>query len=82
MSRVIFVKIFQFSSWLFGHLGNRLDEKAKVNSKFTTSQTSKQKITIHLLPDISRSKGNQAMKFGQLIRYNVRNIFLQKSIRK
>ena len=33
MSRVIFVKIFQFSSWLFGHLGNRLDEKAKVNSK-------------------------------------------------
>ena len=26
-----------------------------------------------------RSEGNQAMKFGQLIKYNVRNIFLQKS---
>ena len=28
------------------------------------------------LPNISRSKGNQTMKFGQLIEYN-RNIFLQ-----
>ena len=26
--------------------------------------------------NISRSKGNQAMKFSQLIAYNVRNIFL------
>ena len=32
-----------------------------------TSQTGKQIITIHVLPDISRSKGSQAMKFGQLI---------------
>ena len=31
------------------------------------SQTGQQTITIHILPDISRSKGNQAMKFGQLI---------------
>ena len=28
--------------------------------------------------NISRSKGNQAMKFGQLINYNVRNFFFQK----
>ena len=27
------------------------------------------------MPDISKSKGNQAMKFGQLIEYNVRSIF-------
>ena len=32
-----------------------------------TSQTGKQISTIHVLPNISRSKGNQAMKFGQLI---------------
>ena len=32
-----------------------------------TSQTGKQIITIHVLPNIPRSKGNQAMKFGQLI---------------
>ena len=29
--------------------------------------------------NISRSKGNQAMKYGQSIEYNMRNIFLEKS---
>ena len=29
-----------------------------------------------------RNKGNQAMKFGQLIRYNMRNIFVEKSYPK
>ena len=46
------------------------------------SQPWKQTIIVHILPNISRSKGNQAMKFGQLIEYNVRNILLQKSCRK
>ena len=36
-------------------------------------------IAIHILRDISRSKGNQAMKLGQLKEYNMRNIFLEKS---
>ena len=35
-------------------------------------------MTIH----ISRSKGNQTMKFGQLIKDNKRNIFLQTLFRK
>ena len=42
-------------------------------------QPGQQTIVIHILPDISRSKGNQAMKFGQLIEYNMKNIFLEKS---
>ena len=42
-----------------------------------TSQLGSQTIAIHILPDISQSKGNQTMKFGQLIEYK-RNIFLQK----
>ena len=42
------------------------------------SQTGEQIITIHILPGISRSKGNQRMNFGQLIAYNMRNIFLEK----
>ena len=42
-----------------------------------TSQTRKQIITIHILPNISRSKGNQAIKFGRLIKYWVENIFLK-----
>ena len=31
-----------------------------------TSQTGQQLITIDILPNISKSKGNQAMKFGHL----------------
>ena len=34
---------------------------------------------MHTLPNISRSKGNQAMKFGLLTEYNLRNIFAEKS---
>ena len=32
-----------------------------------TSQAGQQIITIHILPNISRTEGNQTMKFGQLI---------------
>ena len=38
--------------------------------------------TVHILPNILRSKGNQTRKFGQLIEYNVRNIFLEISYTK
>ena len=43
-----------------------------------TSQTGKQIITIDILPNISRKKDNQTMKFGHLIDYNMRNILLEK----
>ena len=43
-----------------------------------TSQTGQQITTIHILSNISRSKGNQTMKFGQLIEHSLGNIFLQK----
>ena len=43
-----------------------------------TSQPGKQTIVIHILPNISRSKDNQAMKFGQLIECSMRNIILEK----
>ena len=41
------------------------------------SHPGKQTITILILPDILRSKGNQTMKFGQLIEYDMRNTFLR-----
>ena len=47
-----------------------------------TSQPGQQTIIIHILPNISRSKGNQTMKYGQLIECNMRNIFLEKSFKK
>ena len=41
-----------------------------------TSQTQQQIILLHTLPNISRVKGNQVMKFGQLTTYSVRNVFV------
>ena len=57
-------------------------KKIRLIPKFITTQTGKQTIAIRILPNISRSKGNQTMKFDQLIEYNVRNIFLEKSYTK
>ena len=39
-------------------------------------------VAINISPNISRSKSNKTMKFGQLIEYNMRNIFLEKSYTK
>ena len=46
------------------------------------SQTGAQTITIYILSEYSKSKGNQKMKFDQLIKYSMRNILLQKPWRK
>ena len=35
-----------------------------------------------MLPNISRSKDNQTMKFGQLTEYNMINIFFEKPYTK
>ena len=57
---------------------NSLIRKIRLISEFMTSQRGKQTIAIHILTSISRSKGNQGMKFGQLIEHNIGNIFLEK----
>ena len=44
-----------------------------------TSQDAQQIIIIHILSNMSGSKVNQTTKFGQLIEYNMRNIFIKKS---
>ena len=44
-----------------------------------TWQPGNQKITVHILPNISRNKGNQKLKFGESIEYNMKNIILEKS---
>ena len=46
------------------------------------SQPGSQTIAIYIFTNTSRSKGNQAMKFGQLINYDMRNIFVKKSYPK
>ena len=46
------------------------------------SQPGKQTITMHILPNISRSKGNKAIEFRRLIKYNMRNFFFWKILHK
>ena len=55
---------------------NGLKTKLRLISKFLTTQTGQHIIAIEMFSITSRSKGNQAMKFGQLIKDKVRNIFL------
>ena len=82
--KVLFIfKIFQFFVATFWSCReNGLIRKIKLTSKFMASQPGFQTIAIHILLNISQSKGNQTMKFGQLIEYNKRNVFLQKLWRK
>ena len=46
-----------------------------------TSQPGIPAIAIDILPNPTQSKGNQTMKFVELIEYSKRNIFLQKLCR-
>ena len=74
-----------FRSWdiyIFGYVEKCLNKKAKLNLKIydTTGRTTI--ITLHILLNISRSEGNQKIKFGQLAEYNTIIIFLEKSYAK
>ena len=57
---------------------NGLIKTIRLTSKFVTSQPGLQTIAIQILLNISQSKDNLTMKFGQSIEYNKKNIFLQK----
>ena len=73
-------RYLNFCPNVFGHVGKRLDKKASVNFKIyevTIWETNNYNTT---LLNISRSKGNQTMKFDQLIEYKMRNNFIKKSL--
>ena len=77
------LQIFRFLSRLFGHVGKTAWlEKIRLTSKFMASQRGLQTIAIHIFPNISQTKGNQAMKCGQLIEYYKRTSFLQNLYEK
>ena len=59
------LEIFTFYSWLVGYVEKRLDKKAWLTTKFMTSQTEQQIVTINILPNISKGEDNQTIKFGQ-----------------
>ena len=56
---------------------NGLIRKIRLTSKFMTSQPAQQTITINTLLNISRSKDNRAMKFGQVIEDTREIIFVK-----
>ena len=61
-------------SWPFGYAEKCLTEKADVQFKiYKVTVIGQQTNTTHILPNIPRNKGNQTMKFDQLIEYNMRN---------
>ena len=55
---------------------NGLIRKIRLISELMTSQLGQQKITTNILLNISRTKENQAIKFGQFREHSKRNIFL------
>ena len=42
----------------------------------------KQTVTLPILLNLSQSKGNQTLKFGQVMEYNKKNIFFLKIMQK
>ena len=57
--KALFVlKIFKILSCILDHVKKRLDKKARVNFEIYDITTWKQTITIHILPNVSRSKEN------------------------
>ena len=52
-------------------------KKDKVNFKIYEFTIWEKSSCIHILPNISKNKGNQTVKFGQLIECSVKNIFLK-----
>ena len=76
----VFLRYLNSCSDLLVTQKNGLIRKPRLTSKFGTLQPGKQTITIHILPNISRSKDNKTMRLSQLIEYNMRNIFFLKFI--
>ena len=66
-------QLFLFSRYLSSCIDilvmykNALFRKMKLNSKFMASLPGKQTIAMHILPNTSKSKGNQEMIFPQFI---------------
>ena len=63
--KIIMLRYLNFCPDFLVMWENDLITKLRLISKFKTSKPGKQTFITHTLPNISRSKGNQAMKFGQ-----------------
>ena len=74
--KTLFVlKILKILPYFLGFVENILIRKLRLILKSMTSQNGKQAFTIQILLNVSRSKGSQIRKFGQLKEHNERNFF-------
>ena len=77
LKALLVIKIFKFCLEFSVMSENSLIRKMRLISKFMTSQPINKQLQ-YILTNISRSKGNQALKFCQLIEHNMRNPFSEK----
>ena len=77
LNTLLVLMIFKFLFWISVMSKNDLIRKIRLISKFMTPQSGKQIVAKHILTNISRRKGNQAMIFGQFIERNMRIFFLK-----
>ena len=63
----MFLRFLNLCNDIFDHVEQRLDKKATVNFKiYDVTDWETNNSNTHI-PNISRSKGNQAIKFSQLL---------------
>ena len=74
--------VYVFFTTFWSCRKSSLIRKIRLISKFMTSPPGLQIIPIHIWPNISQRKGNQAMKFGQLAEHNKWKRFLRKLCEK
>ena len=77
----LFIRYLNFCIDFLARLENGWIRKLRLVSRFMTSHTGQQIITIHILPTISGSKSNQAMKCGMLKKRS-QKVFFSKIIQK
>ena len=77
----LFIRYLNFCIDFLARLENGWIRKLRLVSRFMTSHTGQQIITIHILPNISGSKSNQAMKCGMLKKRS-QKVFFSKIIQK
>ena len=82
LKALFILKILSFCLAFLVVQKNGLIRKIRLIFKFMTSEPGQQTSSIYILPNNSRSNGNQTMKFVQLLEYNMRNIFVEKSYTK
>ena len=72
-------KYLHFCPDFFGHVGKRLEKKAKVNFKiYDVANCTTNNYSPHIVQYLRKHRKPE-MKFRQLIEYNMRNIFIEKS---